>query len=92
MLEQALEAIKLLSGVGKPLSRNMLLVDCLAGRFTSIKLRGRVGIGEPLKKVWDAHVSTCDCVQCMKEASWLPFACLPSCAIIPCKSYAAQIT
>ncbi|KAI8476410.1 MAG: hypothetical protein J3K34DRAFT_516558 [Monoraphidium minutum] len=38
---QALEAIKLLSGVGAPLGRTLLLFDGLAGRFTSVKLRAR---------------------------------------------------
>jgi len=28
--------------MGKPLSRTMLLVDSLSGRFTSIKLRAKV--------------------------------------------------
>ena len=36
---QALEAVKLLSGVGHPLSRRLLVVDCAAGRFPSVKLR-----------------------------------------------------
>lgn len=40
--EQALEAIKLASGVGSPLSRSLLLFDALAGRFTTVKLRQRV--------------------------------------------------
>ena len=39
---QALEAIKLASGVGRPLSRTLLLLDALAGRFTSVKLRAKV--------------------------------------------------
>ncbi|CAL8465473.1 g5009 [Coccomyxa elongata] len=39
---QALEAIKLASGVGKPLSRTLLLADCMSGRFTSIKLRAKM--------------------------------------------------
>lgn len=38
---QALEAVKLLSGVGDPLSRRLLVVDCAAGRFHSVKLRAR---------------------------------------------------
>lgn len=38
---QALEAIKLLSGVGDPLSRRLLVVDCAAGRFHSVKLRAK---------------------------------------------------
>ena len=38
---QALEAVKLLSGVGDPLSRRLLLVDCAAGRFHSVKLRAK---------------------------------------------------
>jgi adenylyltransferase/sulfurtransferase len=38
---QALEAIKLLSGCGDVLSGRLLLFDALAGRFTTIKLRGR---------------------------------------------------
>ncbi len=40
--KQALEAIKLASGVGKPLSRSLLLYDALAGRFTAVKLRSKV--------------------------------------------------
>ena len=39
---QALEAIKIASGVGKPLSRSLLLFDALAGRFTTVKLRNKV--------------------------------------------------
>ena len=39
---QALEAIKLASGVGRPLSRTLLLLDSMAGRFTSVKLRAKV--------------------------------------------------
>jgi adenylyltransferase/sulfurtransferase len=38
---QALEVIKLLSGAGSPLSRQLLLFDGLAGRFTTVKLRTR---------------------------------------------------
>lgn len=38
---QALEAIKLLSGVGEPLSRRLLAIDCAAGRFHSVKLRAK---------------------------------------------------
>lgn len=38
---QALEAVKILTGVGKILSRQLLLFDALAGRFTSVKLRAR---------------------------------------------------
>jgi len=38
---QALEAVKILSGVGRPLSRQLLLFDALAGRFTTVKLRAR---------------------------------------------------
>jgi adenylyltransferase/sulfurtransferase len=38
---QALEAVKLLSGAGDVLSGRLLLFDALAGRFNSIKLRGR---------------------------------------------------
>lgn len=38
---QALEAIKLLSGVGEPMSRRLLVVDCAAGRFLSVKLRAK---------------------------------------------------
>ncbi|GBF89175.1 adenylyltransferase and sulfurtransferase [Raphidocelis subcapitata] len=38
---QALEAVKILAGVGKPLSRQLLLFDALSGRFTTIKLRAR---------------------------------------------------
>jgi len=39
---QALEAIKLLSGCGEVLSGRLMLFDALAGRFTTIKLRGKV--------------------------------------------------
>lgn len=38
---QAVEAIKLLSGVGDPMSRRLLLVDTLSARFHVVKLRGR---------------------------------------------------
>lgn len=38
---QALEAVKLLSGCGDVLSGRLMLFDALAGRFTTIKLRGR---------------------------------------------------
>jgi adenylyltransferase/sulfurtransferase len=38
---QALEAVKLLSGVGDPLSRRLLVVDCAAGRFHLVKLRAK---------------------------------------------------
>jgi adenylyltransferase/sulfurtransferase len=38
---QALEAVKLLSGVGDPLSRRLLVVDCAAGKFHVVKLRGK---------------------------------------------------
>ncbi|KIY99793.1 adenylyltransferase andsulfurtransferase MOCS3/UBA4 [Monoraphidium neglectum] len=38
---QALEAIKLLTGIGKPLTRQLLLFDALSGRFTTVKLRAR---------------------------------------------------
>lgn len=38
---QAIEAIKVLGGVGEPLARKLLIFDALAGRFTTIKLRGR---------------------------------------------------
>jgi molybdopterin/thiamine biosynthesis adenylyltransferase len=40
---QALEAVKLAAGVGEPLSRRLLLLDCLTGRFSAIKLRAKVG-------------------------------------------------
>ena len=40
---QALEAIKITSGVGQPLSRRLLLFDALAGRFTRVQLRPKVG-------------------------------------------------
>jgi len=38
---QALEALKLLSGVGAPLGQTLLLFDALASSFRSVKLRGR---------------------------------------------------
>uniref|UniRef100_A0A383W957 Adenylyltransferase and sulfurtransferase MOCS3 n=1 Tax=Tetradesmus obliquus TaxID=3088 RepID=A0A383W957_TETOB len=38
---QAVEAIKLVGGVGQPLAGKLLLYDALAGRFSSIKLRGK---------------------------------------------------
>jgi adenylyltransferase/sulfurtransferase len=38
---QALEAVKLLSGAGEVMSGRLLLFDALAGRFTTIKLRGK---------------------------------------------------
>ena len=47
--KQALEAIKLVSGVGKSLSRSLLLFDALAGRFTSVKLRRKVRCSSSLQ-------------------------------------------
>ena len=38
---QALEAVKILGGVGEPLAQKLLLFDGLAGRFQTVKLRGR---------------------------------------------------
>ena len=38
---QALEAIKLVSGVGEPLSRRLLAMDCATGRFHCVKLRAK---------------------------------------------------
>lgn len=38
---QAVEAVKLLSGVGRPLSRRLLLFDALAGRMQTVNLRAR---------------------------------------------------
>ena len=38
---QALEAVKLLSGVGEPMSRRLLAVDCAVGRFHCVKLRAK---------------------------------------------------
>lgn len=38
---QALEAMKLLSGCGEVLAGRLMLFDALAGRFSTIKLRGR---------------------------------------------------
>lgn len=38
---QAVEAVKLLAGVGEPLSRRLLVWDALAGRFHVVKLRPR---------------------------------------------------
>ena len=38
---KALEAVKLLSGVGEPLSRRLLAIDCAAGRFHCVKLRAK---------------------------------------------------
>ncbi|MQM02242.1 hypothetical protein Taro_035011 [Colocasia esculenta] len=38
---QALEAIKIASAVGEPLSGRMLLFDALSGRIRTVKLRGR---------------------------------------------------
>lgn len=38
---QAVEAIKILSGVGDPMSRRLLLVDTLSARFHTVKLRAR---------------------------------------------------
>ncbi|KAF3679158.1 Adenylyltransferase and sulfurtransferase MOCS3-1 [Capsicum annuum] len=38
---QALEAIKVASLVGEPLSGRMLLLDAVSGRFRNVKLRGR---------------------------------------------------
>ncbi|CAI5484827.1 unnamed protein product [Closterium sp. Yama58-4] len=39
---QAVEAVKLLAGVGEPLSPRMLVYDALAASFLSVKLRNRV--------------------------------------------------
>eukprot|EP00877_Chromochloris_zofingiensis_P010503 jgi/Chrzof1/5706/Cz16g12150.t1 len=41
-LLQALEAVKICSGIGKPLVRQLLLFDGLSARFTTVKLRGPV--------------------------------------------------
>ncbi|KAM1149381.1 hypothetical protein ACFX15_029822 [Malus domestica] len=38
---QALEAIKIASGVGEPLSERMLLFDAFSGRIRNVKIRGR---------------------------------------------------
>lgn len=38
---QAVEAIKILSGVGEPMSRRLLLLDTLSARFHVVKLRAR---------------------------------------------------
>ncbi|KAK4355224.1 hypothetical protein RND71_024195 [Anisodus tanguticus] len=38
---QALEAIKVASLIGEPLSGRMLLLDALSGRFRNVKIRGR---------------------------------------------------
>ena len=38
---QALEAMKILSGVGQPLAGALLLYDALSARFSRVKLRGR---------------------------------------------------
>ncbi|EXB63276.1 Adenylyltransferase and sulfurtransferase MOCS3 [Morus notabilis] len=38
---QALEAIKIASAIGEPLSRRMLLFDALSGRMRIVKIRGR---------------------------------------------------
>lgn len=38
---QALEVLKVLGGIGEVLARKMLVFDALAGRFSSVKLRGR---------------------------------------------------
>jgi adenylyltransferase/sulfurtransferase len=38
---QAVEAIKVVIGAGQPLAGKLLLYDALAGRFSSIKLRGK---------------------------------------------------
>jgi adenylyltransferase and sulfurtransferase len=38
---QALEAIKLLAGIGEPLSRRLLIMDAMSGRFHTVKLRVR---------------------------------------------------
>jgi len=39
--EQALEAVKLAAGIGKTLSRRLLLLDALDGRMHTVKLRAR---------------------------------------------------
>ena len=41
---QALEAIKLAAGVGKTLSRRLLLLDALDGRMHTVKLRARCAL------------------------------------------------
>jgi hypothetical protein len=33
--------VKLLSGVGEPMSRRLLVIDCAVGRFHTVKLRAR---------------------------------------------------
>ncbi|GAB2277759.1 Adenylyltransferase and sulfurtransferase MOCS3 [Dionaea muscipula] len=38
---QALEAIKIASGIGEPLSKRMLLFDALSGHIRMVKIRGR---------------------------------------------------
>ena len=38
---QAVEAIKILSGVGQPMSRRLLLLDTLSARLHTVKLRAR---------------------------------------------------
>lgn len=38
---QALECIKLVSGVGDPLARRLMLFDGLTGRVTAVKLRAK---------------------------------------------------
>jgi adenylyltransferase/sulfurtransferase len=38
---QAVEAVKVVTGVGQPLAGKLLLYDALAARFTTIKLRGK---------------------------------------------------
>ncbi|VFR01765.1 unnamed protein product [Cuscuta campestris] len=53
---QALEAIKVASEIGEPLSERMLLFDALSGRIRMVKIRGRslqckaCGDSEPLTK------------------------------------------
>uniref|UniRef100_A0A7S3QLN7 Adenylyltransferase and sulfurtransferase MOCS3 n=1 Tax=Dunaliella tertiolecta TaxID=3047 RepID=A0A7S3QLN7_DUNTE len=38
---QAIEVVKLLGGVGDVLAKKLLIFDALAGRFTTVRLRGR---------------------------------------------------
>ena len=39
---QAMEAVKVVTGVGAPLSRRLLMLDALQGRMHTVKLRAKV--------------------------------------------------
>ena len=56
---QALEAVKLAAGVGKPLSRRLLLLDALDGRMHTVKLRARCHVLLPCCKLLPSMQTPC---------------------------------